>query len=322
MRARGLMRLPVKRPSCSRRRPLPAPARDGVHVAAGPRSAPQPARRDLRPGARALAAEVHRTLVDKLDALTWPPPPCASASSIQRPAKPRCCSSTGRPAAPTSSGSSTPRQTRSETPSTSAGCRARSPTEHEPVDDRPPRRVCRQGAAAGRAPGGPRHRAGVRAARRGRESRSRGWCSRGRAGRGRARWVVAVEVSLRRIGESFARFRPGEVGRGLPARRRGQGHRPPDKELMFKQASLSEHPLMRGRRATSGSAPAPPVPLLGLEGGGAGARRRGAAPAAPSRARRLSLARPRPARRGAPRLHLGPHHHHSGRRSCARPRWR
>ena len=77
------------------------------------------------------------------------------------------------------------------------------------------------------------------------------------------RWVVAVEVSLRRMGESFARFRPGESGAAFLLDGEGKVIVHPDQQLMFKQASLRDHPLMKGTQNSEWLGASAQVPLLG-----------------------------------------------------------
>ena len=78
-----------------------------------------------------------------------------------------------------------------------------------------------------------------------------------------AMWVLAVEVSLRRMAESFARFRPGESGAAFLVDGEGKVIFHPDRELMFKQASLRDHPLVRGVQSDDWLGANAPVPLLG-----------------------------------------------------------
>ncbi|HWT84542.1 MAG TPA: cache domain-containing protein, partial [Myxococcales bacterium] len=78
-----------------------------------------------------------------------------------------------------------------------------------------------------------------------------------------ARWVLAVEVSLRRMAESFARFRPGESGAAFLVDGEGKVIFHRDHELMFKQASLRDHPLVRGVQSDDWLGANAPVPLLG-----------------------------------------------------------
>src|SRR6267142_693133 len=78
-----------------------------------------------------------------------------------------------------------------------------------------------------------------------------------------ARWVLAVEVSLRRMAESFARFRPGESGAAFLVDGEGKVIFHPDRELMFKQASLRDHPLVKGVQSDDWLGANASVPLLG-----------------------------------------------------------
>jgi diguanylate cyclase (GGDEF)-like protein len=78
-----------------------------------------------------------------------------------------------------------------------------------------------------------------------------------------ARWVVAVEVSLRRMAESFDRFRPGESGAAFLVDGEGKVILHPDRELMMKQASLRDHPLVKGGQSDEWLGANAAVPLLG-----------------------------------------------------------
>jgi diguanylate cyclase (GGDEF)-like protein len=82
-------------------------------------------------------------------------------------------------------------------------------------------------------------------------------------GAGSGRWVLAVEVSLRRMAESFARFRPGESGAAFLVDGEGKVIVHPDREMMFNQASLREHPLVKGVPSDDWLGANAPVPLLG-----------------------------------------------------------
>jgi diguanylate cyclase (GGDEF)-like protein len=77
------------------------------------------------------------------------------------------------------------------------------------------------------------------------------------------RWVVAVEISLRRMAESFARFRPGESGAAFLVDGEGRVIFHPDRALMFKQASLRDHPVVKGVQSDEWIGASAPVPLLG-----------------------------------------------------------
>jgi diguanylate cyclase (GGDEF)-like protein len=78
-----------------------------------------------------------------------------------------------------------------------------------------------------------------------------------------ARWVLAVEISLRRLAESFERFRPGEKGAAFLLDGDGRVIVHTDREMMFKQARLSDHPLVRGVQSEEWLGANATVPLLG-----------------------------------------------------------
>lgn len=78
-----------------------------------------------------------------------------------------------------------------------------------------------------------------------------------------ARWVLAVEVSLRRLAESFDRFRPGETGAAFLLDGESRVILHSDRELMFKQTSLKDHPLVRGAQSEDLLGANATVPLLG-----------------------------------------------------------
>jgi diguanylate cyclase (GGDEF)-like protein len=78
-----------------------------------------------------------------------------------------------------------------------------------------------------------------------------------------ARWVLAVEVALRRLTESFERFRPGEQGAAFLLDGEGRVIVHTDREMMFKQARLSDHPLVRGVQSEDWLGANATVPLLG-----------------------------------------------------------
>src|SRR3954468_24841960 len=61
-----------------------------------------------------------------------------------------------------------------------------------------------------------------------------------------ARWVLAVEVSLRALAESFESFRPGESGAAFLLDGEGKVILHSDPRLMFERASLEGHPLVKG----------------------------------------------------------------------------
>src|SRR5207302_4798660 len=77
------------------------------------------------------------------------------------------------------------------------------------------------------------------------------------------RWVVAVEISLRRLAESFERFRPGETGAAFLLDGENKIILHPDRQLMLKQASMRDHPLVKGGQNSEWLGANEPVPLLG-----------------------------------------------------------
>src|SRR5207253_503290 len=77
------------------------------------------------------------------------------------------------------------------------------------------------------------------------------------------RWVVAVEISLRRLAESFERFRPGETGAAFLLDGENKIILHPDRQLMLKQASMHDHPLVKGGQNSEWLGANEPVPLLG-----------------------------------------------------------
>ena len=80
---------------------------------------------------------------------------------------------------------------------------------------------------------------------------------------GRPRWVVAVEVSLRRLADSFERFRPGESGAAFLVDGEGKVIFHPNRELMLKRVTLRDHPLLKGTQSDDWLGANAPVPLLG-----------------------------------------------------------
>jgi diguanylate cyclase (GGDEF)-like protein len=82
-------------------------------------------------------------------------------------------------------------------------------------------------------------------------------------GSANARWVLAVEISLRRLAESFERFKPGESGAAFVVDGDGRVVVHTDRELMFKQARLADHPLVRGVQSEAWLGANATVPLLG-----------------------------------------------------------
>src|SRR5207248_21781 len=120
-----------------------------------------------------------------------------------------------------------------------------------------------QGTSPRSTPGGSRHR-----------PRLRGLDVRGRPiprlvlavavpGTRNTRWVVAVEISLRRLAESFERFRPGETGAAFLLDGENKIILHPDRQLMLKQASMRDHPLVKGGQNSEWLGANEPVPLLG-----------------------------------------------------------
>ena len=77
------------------------------------------------------------------------------------------------------------------------------------------------------------------------------------------RWVVAVEVSLRRLAESFERFRAGESGAAFLLDGENKVIVHPDRQLMLKQATMRDHPLVKGGQSSEWLGANEPVPLLG-----------------------------------------------------------
>jgi diguanylate cyclase (GGDEF)-like protein len=77
------------------------------------------------------------------------------------------------------------------------------------------------------------------------------------------RWVMAVEISLRRLAESFERFRPGETGAAFLLDGEDRVILHSERDLVFKQANLREHPLVRGVQSKEWVGANATVPLLG-----------------------------------------------------------
>jgi len=77
------------------------------------------------------------------------------------------------------------------------------------------------------------------------------------------RWVLAVELSLRGLAESFERFRPGETGAAFLLDGEGKVILHSDKELVVKQASMKDHPLVKGVQSDDWLGANATVPLLG-----------------------------------------------------------
>jgi diguanylate cyclase (GGDEF)-like protein len=83
------------------------------------------------------------------------------------------------------------------------------------------------------------------------------------AGTKDARWVLAVEVSLRRLAESFERFRPGESGAAFLLDGEGKVILHSERSLVFQQASMKDHPLVKGLQSDEWLGANATVPLLG-----------------------------------------------------------
>jgi diguanylate cyclase (GGDEF)-like protein len=213
--------------------------------------------------ARALAAEVHRALVDKLDSLTLAAstlrlgeldPEARDAALLLIYKETRGADIVGLFDAHADAVGNIVRFPRLQ------GALA---SEHEPIDDKalatyagkvPLQGALQAGLAIGPvyvlpdAEGKPIPRLVLAVAVPGAED---------------ARWVVAAEVSLRRMVESFARFRPGESGAAFLVDGEGKVVVHPDHDLMFKQASLRDHPLVKGAQSNEWLGASAPVPLLG-----------------------------------------------------------
>ena len=77
------------------------------------------------------------------------------------------------------------------------------------------------------------------------------------------KWVLAVEISLRRLAESFERFKPGETGAAFLLDQDGNVILHPEKDLMVRRASLKDHPLVLGVPSSEWVGATATVPLLG-----------------------------------------------------------
>ncbi len=77
-----------------------------------------------------------------------------------------------------------------------------------------------------------------------------------------ARWVLAVEVSLRALAESFESFRPGESGAAFLLDGEGKVILHSDPRLMFERASLEDHPLVKGVQSDEWLGASAIVPVL------------------------------------------------------------
>ena len=78
-----------------------------------------------------------------------------------------------------------------------------------------------------------------------------------------AKWVLAVELSLRGLADSFERFRPGERGAAFLLDGEGKVILHSQKELVFRQASMKDHPLVKGIQNDDLLGANATVPLLG-----------------------------------------------------------
>jgi diguanylate cyclase (GGDEF)-like protein len=213
--------------------------------------------------ARALAAEVHRTLVDKLDALSLATstlhlsaldPEAREAALLLLYNETRGADIVGLFDANADAVGNIIRFPRLQ------GALA---SEHEPVDDAAlstyAGKVPLQGALQAGLAIGPVY---VLPDAQG-QPIPRLVLAVGVAGPQKSQWVVAVEVSLRRVAESFAHFRPGESGAAFLVDGEGKVIVHPDREYMSKQVSLQNHPLVRGVQSDEWLGANAPVPLLG-----------------------------------------------------------
>jgi diguanylate cyclase (GGDEF)-like protein len=80
---------------------------------------------------------------------------------------------------------------------------------------------------------------------------------------GSKRWVLAVEISLRGLTESFERFRPGERGAAFLLDGEGKVVVHTEKELLLKQANMKDHPLVKSVQSDEWLGANATVPLLG-----------------------------------------------------------
>jgi diguanylate cyclase (GGDEF)-like protein len=213
--------------------------------------------------ARALAAEVYRTLVEKLDALTLAAstisigdldPEARQQALLLIYKETRGADVVGLFDAKSDQVGDTVRFSRLQ---------GELATEHEPVDDKGlalyARKVPLQGALqAGRAIG-PVY---VLPDAQGRPIPRLVLAVTVPAPRG-ARWVLAVEVSLRGLADSFERFRPGERGAAFLLDGDGRVILHSEKELVFKQALMKNHPLVSGAQSDDLLGANAAVPLLG-----------------------------------------------------------
>ncbi len=213
--------------------------------------------------ARALAEEVHRTLVDKLDSLTL------AASTLRLgELDPEAREQALLLIYKETRGADVVGLFDADAEEVAPAIRFAKlsgdlSAEHEPVDDSAlatyATKVPLQGALqAGLAVGPPYILP---------DARGRGMprlvLGVGVAGLKGQKWVLAVEISLRRLAESFERFRPGEHGAAFLVDQDGRVILHPEKDLMVSQANLSQHPLIRGTPSSEWLGANATVPLLG-----------------------------------------------------------
>ena len=78
-----------------------------------------------------------------------------------------------------------------------------------------------------------------------------------------SKWVLAVELSLRGLADSFERFRPGERGAAFLLDGEGKVILHSERDLVFRQASMKDHPLVKGIQNEDLLGANATVPLLG-----------------------------------------------------------
>ena len=213
--------------------------------------------------ARALAAEVHRTLVDKLDALTLAAstvrlgeldPEAREAALLLIYKETRGADVVGL--------FDSKADALGETIHFGA-LTGELANEHEPIDDKA------LSAYAAKVPLAGALQAGLAIGPVYMEADAQGRpiprlvLAVAMEGTRRDRWVLAVEVSLRRIAESFERFKPGDTGAAFLLDGEGRVILHSDRDLMFRQANLSSHPLVRGVQSAELFGANATVPLLG-----------------------------------------------------------
>ena len=213
--------------------------------------------------ARALAEEVHRTLVDKLDALTL----AASTlrlGELDPEAREQALLLIYKETRGADVVGLFDAQADEVAPAVRfASLEGALSAEHEPVDDAAlavyASKVPLQGALqAGLAMGPPY----ILPDARGR-AMPRLVLGVGVPGPHGEKWVLGVEVSLRRLAESFERFSPGEHGAAFLLDQEGRVILHPERDLVVKQANLSDHPLVRGVPSGEWLGASATVPLLG-----------------------------------------------------------